>query len=313
MPGRQGITLSEPQAKRGQEAQLLVDRFLEHLRVERNASRHTVRAYAGDLASFLDWAQRNEIDPLRLDHRRMRRYLGELNAARYARTTIARRLSAVRSLFAYLLAEGVIDSDPSSVLAAPKKSARLPRVVSSEELSALLEAPSAETAAGLRDRAVLELLYAAGIRVGEIATLTLGDLDLAQGQIRVMGKGSKERIIPVHRFAIDRLRTYLDQARPVLARPASGDWVFLSTRGNRLSEDAVRRRFKYYVTQVGATGTLSPHALRHTFATHLLDQGADLRTVQELLGHVALSTTQIYTHVSMKRLRDVHRNAHPRA
>jgi len=290
-----------------------VDRFLTHLAVERGASPHTVRAYSADLARYLEWAERSGVDPIDLDHRALRRYLAELDRARYARTTIKRRLSAVRSLFGFLVTEGEIASDPSSVLTAPKVPARLPKVIASDELTALLEAPAADTAVGLRDRALLELLYATGARVSELSSLTMPALDLAQGQLTLMGKGSKERIVPVHRYATDRLRDYLKAGRPELARPDSPHSVFLSVRGNRLSEDAIRRLFSRYLQQAGSTSSLSPHAMRHTFATHLLDSGADLRTVQELLGHVALSTTQIYTHVSMKRLKDVHDSAHPRA
>lgn len=295
------------------EAARFVDRYLTHLSVERNASPNTVRAYAADLARYLDWAERAGVDPIRLDHRSLRRYLAELDRARYARTTIARRLSAVRSLFAFLSAEGFVDSDPSSVLSAPKTPARLPKIVPAAELSALLDAPDDQTPAGLRDRAILELLYASGLRVSELSGLDLAGLDLSQGQITVLGKGSKERIVPVHPAAAKRLRSYLATARPALATDRSPDAVFLSTRGNRLSDDAVRRLFKRYLAKAGGTMSLSPHAMRHTFATHLLEGGADLRTVQELLGHVALSTTQIYTHLGMKRLQDVHRNAHPRA
>lgn len=294
-------------------APVLVDRYLGYLAVERGASPNTVRAYSADLARYLEWAQRSGIDPITLTHRQMRRYLAELDGAGYARRTIARRLSAVRSLFAYLVAEGLAPSDPSSVLAAPKIQSRLPTLIPADALSALLEAPDAETPVGMRDRAVLELLYATGARVSEIAGLRLSGLDLAQGQVTLMGKGSKERIVPVHRKAAGTVKTYLTQGRPRLAKPASGDHVFLSVRGAPLSADAIRRMFKHTLARVGAPHSLSPHAMRHTFATHLIEAGADLRTVQELLGHVALSTTQIYTHLSVKRLQDVHRTAHPRA
>lgn len=294
-------------------APVLVDRFLGHLAVERRASPNTVRAYSADLARYLDWAQRTGIDPITLTHRQMRHYLAELDRAGYARRTIARRLSAVRSLFAYLVAEGLAPSDPSSVLAAPKIQSRLPKIVPVDVLSAMLEAPEAETPLGMRDRAVLELLYATGARVSEISELRLSGLDLAQGQITVMGKGAKERIVPLHRKAAETVRTYLTRGRPQLAKPASGDHVFLSARGLPLSSDAIRRLFKQALAKVGAAHSLSPHSMRHTFATHLIEAGADLRTVQELLGHVALSTTQIYTHLSVKRLQDVHRTAHPRA
>jgi integrase/recombinase XerD len=292
----------------------LVARYLTHLAVERRASPNTVRAYSADLARYLEWAERSGTDPISLTHRQMRLYLGELDRAGYARKTIARRLSAVRSLFAYLVAEGLAPSDPSSVLATPKVPARLPTIVSNDVLCQLLEAPDSSTPTGLRDGAILELLYATGARVSELSELRLGALDLAQGQLTVMGKGSKERLVPVHRLAATRLQAYLTSGRPALVsskRPS--DHVFLSARGLPLSADAVRRIFKRYLAQTGAATSLSPHAMRHTFATHLVEAGADLRTVQELLGHVALSTTQIYTHLSMKRLQDVHRNAHPRA
>jgi integrase/recombinase XerD len=291
----------------------LVERFLGHLAVERGASPNTVRAYASDLARYLEWAERTGVDPITLTHRQLRRYLAELDSAGYARRTVARRLSAVRSLFAYLLTEGFAASDPSSVLAAPKIPKRLPKIVPADAIDALLESPDPSTPTGMRDRAVLELLYATGARVSEISGLRLSDLDLSQGQLTVMGKGSKERIVPVHRHAAEVLRRYLGFARPKLAKPDSDDSVFLSSRGKQLSADAIRRIFKHATEVVGTSRSLSPHTMRHTFATHLIEAGADLRTVQELLGHVALSTTQIYTHLSMKRLQDVHKDAHPRA
>lgn len=295
------------------DAAALVDAFLTHLAVERGASANTVRAYAADLGSYLSWAERAGTDPIRLNHRRLRGYLAELDRARYSRRTIARRLAAVRSFFGYLAEQGIVDSDPSSVLTTPKIPARLPHLVPSDVLAAMLDAPDPSTPVGIRDRAVLELLYAAGLRVSELAGVTLGKLDLPNGQLTVMGKGSKERIVPIHRAAQDRLRTWLVAGRPAFANARSGDALFLSSRGNTLSSDAVRRLFRKYLATAGESAGLSPHAMRHTFATHLLEGGADLRTVQELLGHVALSTTQIYTHVSVKRLKDVHRGAHPRA
>ena len=298
---------------RSPEPAALVDRFLTHLTVELGASPNTVRAYSADLARYLEWAERSGIDPIALNHRQMRRYLAELDRAGYARRTVARRLSAVRSMFAFLVTEGLAASDPSSVLATPKMPSRLPRLVPNEALEALLDAPDTTTPAGARDSAILELLYATGARVSELSALTLRSLDLDQRQVTLMGKGSKERLVPVHPLAAEKLRRYLVDGRPRLLRSTTTDAVFLSARGLPLSADAIRRLFKRYLTQAGIAGSLSPHAMRHTFATHLIEGGADLRTVQELLGHVALSTTQIYTHLSMRRLQDVHRNAHPRA
>jgi len=290
----------------------LVDRFVEHLRVERNLSAHTVRAYSSDLARYLDWADRNSLDPLRLTHRQLRGYLAEMDAARYSRRTIARRLSVVRSFFAWAVAEGFADSDPASVLSTPKLPKRLPRTASADVMGALLDAPDPTTPEGVRDRAWLELLYATGMRVGELSAIDLAHVDLSGGSVRVMGKGSKERILPLHCAAVARLAEYIDTARPsLLKRPTEA--LFLSTRGNRLSADAVRKRLKLHISTAGGQLDLTPHSIRHTFATHLVEGGADLRTVQELLGHVALSTTQIYTHVGRGRLQRIHGDSHPRA
>lgn len=291
----------------------LVDRFLTHLAVERGYSPHTVRAYSTDLNAYLDWAARTHLDPLAVTHRQLRLYLAEMDRAGYARRTVARRIASLRSFFAFLLSESVIASDPSAVLMTPKMPHRLPRVVPDDALHALLEAPDPATPTGQRDGALLELLYATGIRVGELVGLSVGDVDLAQGQARVFGKGAKERIVPLHRHAASRIRLYLLEGRPHLVGAQASDALFLSTRGRPLSPEAVRRILNRHLSAAGASVSVSPHALRHTFATHLVEGGADLRTVQELLGHIALSTTQIYTHVSMKRLQDVHRTAHPRA
>jgi integrase/recombinase XerD len=290
-----------------------LDAFLVHLSAERGLSPHTVRAYASDLARYIEWADRSHVDALEPTHRDLRRYLAYLDRSGYARRTVARRLASVRTFMGYLADEGVVTSDPSRVVSAPKLPRRLPSVVPQDALRALLDAPDPDTPVGIRDRAILETLYATGTRVSELAGLRLERLDLRSGSATVMGKGSKERMVPLHPFAVARLHDYLDRSRPTLVKGADPGAVFLSTRGNPLSTDAIRRLFKRHLATAGAVTSLSPHALRHTFATHLLEGGADLRTVQELLGHVALSTTQIYTHVSMRRLQDVHRRAHPRA
>lgn len=294
-------------------ASVLLDRFLRHLTVERGASPNTVRAYGTDLSGYIEWASRMKLDPFRLSHREIRMYLAEMDRAGYARRTIARRLSSVRAWFGYLTHEELIPADPSLALLSPKLPARLPKLVAGDVLEQLLSAPDTSTPTGLRDVAILELLYATGIRVAELSGMRIADADLAQGQVSVIGKGDKQRIVPLYPRAAAAIRTYLLEARPQLAKKPAEERLFLSTRGNPLSASAVRRMFKSYAVQVGAPSSLSPHAMRHTFATHLLDGGADLRTVQELLGHVALTTTQIYTHVSTKRLKDVHRNTHPRA
>jgi len=291
----------------------LVDRFLVHISVERNLSPHTVRAYATDLRQYLDWCDRSSVDPLTLSHRRLRGYLAELDRARYARRTIARKTSTLRSFYSFLQTMGITPANPAAVLGTPRLERRLPETVPEKVLDDILEAPDMSTRQGVRDAAILELLYATGIRVGELEGLDISSVDLSQGQITVMGKGSKERILPLHRTAISKLKTYLVEGRPRYVRPTTGDELFLNRSGHRLQAGAVRRMLSRYVDQVGADRNIHPHVLRHTFATHLLEAGADLRSVQELLGHVALSTTQIYTHLGMKRLKDVHLGAHPRA
>ncbi len=290
-----------------------VDRFLTHLTVERNASPQTVRAYASDLARYLEWAERAGADALDLTPQELRRYLAELDRARYARRTIARRLSAVRSLFAYLNREGFVVRDPAAVLVTPKLPARLPRIASADLLARLLAAPPSDSAVGLRDRALLELLYATGARVSEVAALDLEAVDLVGAQIVVTGKGDKQRILPLHREAVARLRAYLLSGRNRLKPRAAEQAVFLNRDGTRLTDGGIRRMLHRRLVELGETADITPHTLRHTFATHLLEGGADLRSVQDLLGHVALSTTQIYTHLGVERLRRVHRDAHPRA
>jgi integrase/recombinase XerD len=295
------------------DAPALVDRFLAQLATERNLSPQTVRAYSSDLARYLEWAERAGADPLGSDPRILRRYLADLDRSRYARRTIARRLSAIRSLFSYLNREGVLDHDPAAVVGSPKLPARLPRLVPSDLLAALLDHPEADGAQGLRDRAILEMLYATGARVSEVVSLDLGDVDMPGGQIRVTGKGDKQRILPLHREAVSRLQDYLTAGRPSLRPRAGEEAVFLNRTGSRLTDGGIRRMLARHLEALGASSGITPHTFRHTFATHLLEAGADLRTVQDLLGHVALSTTQIYTHLGVQRLQRVHKDAHPRA
>jgi tyrosine recombinase XerC len=291
----------------------LVDMFVEHLRVERNLSPNTITAYSADLVAFLSWASREGVHVLDADHRRLRRFLAEMDRARYAKRTIARRLAAVRSFYRFLVMRGYATGSPAAVLATPKLPRQLPAVAPMSLVSALIETPDATTALGVRDRAILELLYATGIRVSELTSLDLGDIDLAGGTIRVMGKGSRERVVPMHPAAVRRVREYLLTGRPELESPQGASAYFLNRLGTRLTSGGVRRMLDRHLTTMGSASQITPHDLRHSFATHLLEGGADLRTVQELLGHVALSTTQIYTHVSTKHLRDVHKGAHPRA
>ncbi len=299
-----------------------VDSFCEAMRIERNASVHTVRAYRTDLLDYARWAKRRHLDAFAVTHRQLRRYLGELDQAQYSRTTINRRLSALRSFFGWMNVTGRIDSDPADALQGPKQPKSLPHVIRPADMAKLLSVYGKRDAAGalreqspedMRNQAVLEFLYACGARVSEAAGLKMGAVDFARAQAKVFGKGSKERIVPLHDMALSSLKTYLAVGRPKLLGGKRSDFVFVSVRGNPMSADAIRKMFKCALRAAGLDETLSPHAMRHTFATDLLDGGADLRSVQEMLGHASLSTTQIYTHLSPTRLKQVHAQAHPRA
>ena len=290
----------------------LAQRFISALGGVRGLSAHTVTAYRADLGDFLRWGERAEVDLLAPSHRQLRAYLGELDTAGYARTTVARRLASVRAFYRYLAEEGAISSDPSAMLANPKLPRRLPKAIATADIERLIESPDPQTPEGVRDGALLELMYASGVRVAEVCSLKPNDINLRANVARVVGKGSKERIVPLHPLACAKLERWLREGRPRFARDESTDTLFLSSRGNALSPDAVRRIVARYAREAGVEGRVTPHSVRHTFATDLLNEGVDLRTVQELLGHANLSTTQIYTHVSAARLREVHRQTHPR-
>ncbi|MCH3943215.1 MAG: site-specific tyrosine recombinase/integron integrase [Atopobiaceae bacterium] len=290
--------------------------FCDYLASVRNLSENTVRAYRTDLAAFCAWARREGIDPERITHRQVRRWLAELSQARYSSRTINRHLSSVRSLYRWLVHEGRALDDAAAAVASPKLSKRLPATMSDDDASRLLAVSADTEAETLRDRAFLELLYASGARISEVSALDVRHVDFSSAQVRLYGKGSKERIVPLYPRALEALRAYLVKARPqLLGREdaSSQTALFVSTRGRRMSADALRTRFERAVRLAGLDPSLTPHAMRHTFATELLSGGADLRSVQELLGHSSLSTTQIYTHLSVERLKEATKQAHPRA
>jgi integrase/recombinase XerC len=311
--------------------------FLAFLRLNRNASEHTVRAYDGDLSQFLAHLSthysrpRPDLQPADITRATIRGFLGELFQAGESRATAARKLAAVRTFLRYLRREGLIENDPGLLIATPKREQKVPRHLEIDEITRLLETPDASTPLGRRDRAILELFYASGLRLSELVGLDLEDVNLGSRMVRVMGKGRKERIVPFNRSAADALRAWLPD-REALARTASpppapvgpkrappqrrqavAEAVFLNYRGTRLSARHVHRLVRHYVAACSTRFGISPHALRHSFATHLLQAGADLRAIQELLGHIRLSTTQRYTHVNAAQLLEVYRRAHPRA
>ena len=291
-----------------------VDRFLAEFGAARGASDHSLRAYRIDLEDFARFqAARGAAEPGAVSPRALRAWLAELDARELARPTIQRRLSAVRSFYKHLVRRGLVANAPTAGLPRRRGERKLPRSLAKEEVEALLAAPDATTAAGRRDRALLELLYSAGTRASEAVGLDHGDLDLARGIARVRGKGKKERLAVVGSHAQRALREYLaDPERPVPLASA-GNAVFLGPRGTRLVTRTLQRIVEDNALKAGLARKPTPHMLRHSFATHLLDGGGDLRSVQGLLGHAHLTTTQIYTHVSIERLREVYERAHPRA
>jgi integrase/recombinase XerC len=291
-----------------------VDRFCKHLAAVRGCSKHTLRAYRADLVELIEFLGEVEVTlPREVTPRTLRRYLVRLDERELASTTIQRKLSSVRALFRFLQREGHIDEHPATGLRKRRSSRNLPGCLEVAEVETLLLAPDCETAAGVRDRAILEVIYSAGTRAAETVGLDRGDLDLRGGIARVRGKGRKERLGALGRFAVEALENYLADARRPKPRPTAGGAVFLNLRGGRLTTRSLGRIVDRYALEAGIHRKATPHTLRHSFATHLLDRGADLRTVQELLGHAHLVTTQIYTHVSVERLRAVYEQAHPRA
>src|SRR4051794_35746922 len=289
--------------------------FGDHLALERNLSRHTVRAYLGDVAGMLDHARRMGIDDIgAIDLRTLRSWLARLHSQGVSRATLARRSSAARVFTAWAHRRGLLATDPGDALSSPKSQRPLPGVLRADEARAVLDAVATDdTATGRRDRALLELLYASGARVSEVCGLDVDDLDLDRHTVRVLGKGDKERVVPIGIPAVRAVTDWMDRGRPALLTRASGPALLLGMRGGRLDPRSARRAVHDRLRAVDGVPDLGPHGLRHSAATHLLEGGADLRTVQELLGHATLATTQIYTHVSIERLRATYDRAHPRA
>jgi len=294
--------------------QQVFNKYINYLQAERNVSPYTVRNYTTDLLDFFQFLKGKEIDSLKeVDRYVLRDYLSHLVEKGLVKASIARKLSAIRSFYRYLLREKIIEINPVATTASPKLDRRLPSFLTREEINRLLEAPDLSTPQGQRDRALLELLYASGLRVSELVSLNLEQVNLDTSEIRVWGKGSKERVVLMGKPAARALTSYLNQGRPQLLGKKGSRVLFLNRYGGRLVERGVQRILEKYTAIAGIGRRVHPHMLRHTFATHLLDGGADLRVVQELLGHASLSSTQIYTHVSKSQARKVYLSAHPMA
>ncbi|MGF1895796.1 site-specific tyrosine recombinase XerD [Vibrio alginolyticus] len=292
----------------------LVEQFLDAMWMERGLSENTLASYRNDLMKLLVWMEKHRYRFDFISLSGLQEYQSHLVDLDYKQTSRARMLSAIRRLFQYLHREKVRADDPSALLVSPKLPQRLPKDISEEQVDALLEAPDPNDPIELRDKAMLELLYATGLRVTELVSLTMENVSLRQGVVRVTGKGGKERLVPMGENAVDWIETFIQQGRPALLGDTSSDIVFPSKRARQMTRQTFWHRIKYYALIAGIdTDQLSPHVLRHAFATHLLNYGADLRVVQMLLGHSDLSTTQIYTHVATERLKQIHSQHHPRA
>lgn len=314
------MTTPTPEALPARRLERLADRFLDYLAVERGVAPNTIAAYRRDLRLYLgDLADRGISAEGQVGERDVAEFLARLREREYApgraysSATVARVLAAVRGFHRYLVREGVVSIDPAGPVGSPRVPRALPKALSAEEVEELLAAVPAEGVASARDRAILETLYAAGLRISELTGLDVDDTDLDDATIRCLGKGSKERVVPVGRVAVEALRAYLTQARPALTKGRPEPALFLNARGRRLTRQGCWKLLKKYAARANLTRRISPHTLRHSFATHLLDGGADIRAVQELLGHASVSTTQVYTLVNRDRLRAVYDSAHPRA
>jgi integrase/recombinase XerC/integrase/recombinase XerD len=279
----------------------------------RGAAERTRRAYGVDLAAFTAWAKAGRLSPADLRHRDVRRYAASLSAAGKASTTVARHLASIRGFYDFLVRTEQIGGNPAELVSSPKRPQKLPQVLTGEQMRALLQGIPAQAPLELRDRAMFELAYSCGLRCEEIVNLDIDSFDFEEDQLRVLGKGSKTRLLPVGEPARKAVERYLQRGRRPLADDPRERALFLSKSGRRLSNSDVTRRLRIWVANVSSIGGVSPHSLRHSFATHLLEGGADLRTIQELLGHSSISTTQVYTRVDAARLRDTYSNSHPRA
>ncbi|WP_018131896.1 site-specific tyrosine recombinase XerD [Effusibacillus pohliae] len=292
----------------------LIERFIHYLAVERGLSQNTLESYQRDLIAYTEFLQRSGVADVNQTRRaNIIAYLADLQQKGRATSTISRNLASIRAFYSFLLRDGLIDGDPAANLESPKIEKRLPQVLTVEDVEALLDSPDLKTSTGLRDKAMLELLYASGIRVSELVSLNVDDVNLNMGFLKCYGKGAKERIIPLGSVALQMLEEYLNRARAKLLRDRSETSLFVNHHGQRLTRQGFWKIIKKYAKAANINKEITPHTLRHSFATHLLENGADLRSVQEMLGHADISTTQIYTHITKSRLKEVYAKTHPRA
>ncbi len=295
----------------------LLEQFRAYILVEKNFSQYTAKAYASDVMSFLIWLEETNVSSV--DYNKIREYLRFIHKYNYKKTTIARKISALRTFYKYLYRERVVEANPVSSITAPKREKKLPKFLDKDEIEQILNNVNIENPAGFRNRAILELLWATGMRISELSGLNFGDLNLEHNEIKVFGKGSKERIVLISERAKSYLQRYIEHARRLVAKdfpppPQDEDSpVFINNTGYRLNPKTIRNVINSIVDKISLPKKVTPHMFRHSFATYLIENGADLRVVQELLGHASISNTQIYTHISTKHLTDTYNKAHPRA
>ncbi|HOP79548.1 MAG TPA: site-specific tyrosine recombinase XerD [Armatimonadota bacterium] len=288
-----------------------VQRFLDYLLVERGLSGNTIASYGRDLAQFIEFAR--EVNADDITEEVLTQFLARLRRDKYATTSVARKLAAVRSFLKFLRREGVLRGDPMGLMDSPKPGKMLPKTLTEDEIVRFLQAPDLSDDNGLRDRAMIETLYATGLRVSELINLLVEDVNLNVGFLRCIGKGSKERVVPLGEVAIEILTLYLDKVRPVFTKGQRSEFLFLTNRGKPMTRVGFWKIIKKHARTAGITREITPHVLRHSFATHLLEHGADIRSIQEMLGHASVATTQVYTHVTRDHLREVYKKSHPRA
>ena len=290
---------------------LISDHFLHYLRVEKGLAKNSVESYARDLIAFFSYLEKKPLSPLRASQADLMDFISHM-AGQLSVRSIARTISALKGFYRFLVSEGEIETNPARLLSAPKLPRRLPGVLSRSEVELLLAQPDITTSRGERDRAMLEMLYATGLRVSELVHLRIPNVNTEAGFVRTLGKGSKERMVPVGAKALEALKSYLDHGRRALLKQRSSSYLFLSQRGKPMTRQGFWKIIKRYGLKAGIRKEITPHSLRHSFASHLLECGADLRSVQIMLGHSDISTTQIYTHITRERLKEIHRKYHPR-
>ncbi|HGE72873.1 TPA: site-specific tyrosine recombinase XerD [Candidatus Poribacteria bacterium] len=290
----------------------LIQQFTEYLLVEKGLSYNTIISYQRDLEDFAEFVEKNfeNMNILEIDHHHIVKYLAYLSEKGLSSSTLDRRMDSLRTFYKFMVIERYIKSSPAEIIEHIRSWNKLPTVLSIAEIQTLLNKPDTSKPLGLRDKAILELMYASGLRVSEVVELIISDINADIGYIRCLGKGNKERVVPVGSKALEAIRDYLKSGRPLLN--PKGEWLFVNYKGDKLTRDGIRRIIQSIAKEAGINKKISPHTLRHCFATHLLERGADLRSLQEMLGHASISTTQLYTHVNSERLKEVHSKFHPR-